>query len=105
MLSQQRLLHVLLALLDPLEGLSKVHRIVRCSVAVVCVQDYKLLSDNVAVRSSGSSTARDAAAAQDALTSYMQVGTASTHRHSAIDAMALPAGCVSSSVAQQRLLP
>jgi nitric oxide reductase len=35
-------------------------------------QDYKLLSDNVAVRSSGSSSARDAAAAQEALTTCME---------------------------------
>lgn len=36
-------------------------------------QDYEFLSENVAVRASGSSTARDAAAAQDALTDYMKV--------------------------------
>jgi hypothetical protein len=39
----------------------------------MCLQDYKVLSDNVAVRSSGSSNARDAAAAQEALTDYMEV--------------------------------
>lgn len=36
------------------------------------VQDYHFLSNNVAVRASGSSTARDAAAAQQELTQYME---------------------------------
>lgn len=34
-------------------------------------EDYRFLSNNVAVRASGSSTARDAAAAQEELTNYM----------------------------------
>jgi hypothetical protein len=34
--------------------------------------DYKMLSGNVAVRASASSTARDAAAAQSDLTAYME---------------------------------
>jgi nitric oxide reductase len=35
------------------------------------VQDYQLLSSSVGVRASGSSTARDAAAAQEDLLNYM----------------------------------
>jgi cytochrome P450 len=35
------------------------------------LQDYHMLSNNVAVRACGSSTARDAAAAQEQLTRYM----------------------------------
>jgi nitric oxide reductase len=35
-------------------------------------KDYKMLSNNVAVRASGSSTAKDAAAAQEELQKYME---------------------------------
>lgn len=56
------------------EGPCGVHLWLICAVAALLVlQDYKTLSNNVAVRSSGSSTARDAAAAQEALTDYMNV--------------------------------
>lgn len=38
---------------------------------LIVLQDYKFLSTNVAVRTSASGSARDAAAAQKGLTEYM----------------------------------
>ncbi len=42
-----------------------------CNAHTRVPQDYETLSSNVAVRASGSSNARDAAAAQEKLTAYM----------------------------------
>lgn len=42
-----------------------------CTAHTRVPQDYETLSSNVAVRASGSSNARDAAAAQEKLTAYM----------------------------------
>jgi hypothetical protein len=45
-----------------------------CTAHTRVPQDYETLSSNVAVRASGSSNARDAAAAQEKLTAYMVSG-------------------------------